>query len=233
MKVDVYGSRLLLINMLNLRFDLNVEINNAFIGTTIDSQVKKAVRVDNSKLNSFTSNYELLEIKTDFHKRLRRFHKFSKSSIIVLDLLHEGKPLIKFEEGVLTKRAVLKRYGYQWSDGKTLSYEEKIININQYVDILVDYLSSYELIILNQSRSPKYELNDDGKRTLKKNIEEINFLNFYTETFEDLLSQKLKKVYIIPEYKSISDLHDGYSKEEEYHAFLNKHIMRIFNSEKC
>src|SRR5699024_11143359 len=209
MRVDLYGSRSFLVNILKLRSKLNLELNDVFTGTTIDSQMKKELPVDENRFENFISNHEILEIKTDFLKRFRKYHSFTKSNILLVDFMHEGKLLMRFKDGTVAKRPVLNRYGYKWTDGKELTHEDKLSRVEEYVDNFIEYLSSYDLVIINKTRIPKYKRDENGKSLLKDEIKSINFLNFYAETFEDILISKKKDVVVVPNYKPLDELQDG------------------------
>ncbi|WP_017548110.1 hypothetical protein [Salinicoccus carnicancri] len=227
MKVDLYGSRSFLINILKVKAKLGLELNDAFTGTTIDSQMKKELPIDENRFENFISNHEVLEIKTDFLKRFRKCHSFTKSNILLVDLMHEGKLLIRYKDGTVAKRPVLNRYGYKWENGKELTYDDKISRVEEYVDNFINYLSSYDLVIMNKARIPKYKLDENGKLILKDGIKDINFLNYYAETFEDILLRKKKDIIIIPEYKRVDELQDDYLNAKEYRTFLTENLGRL------
>lgn len=232
MKIDVYGSRSFLVNLLKLKLKLKFEFNDVFTGTTIDSQMKKELAVDEERMKNFISNHEILEIKTDFLKRFRKSSEFAKSKIIFIDFMHEGKLLIRFGDGTVTKRPVLNRYGYKWKDGIDLSYEDKLSKIEEYVGTFIDYLKAYDLVIVNKARTSKYERDQKNNLSLKDNIQEVNFLNFYAETFEEILSKKREDIYFIPEYDSIHQLEEGYLNTNNYNEFLLENIASIINENK-
>jgi|SRR5699024_3151415 len=228
MRLDVYGSRSLLMNLLKLRTNLNIELNEVYIGTTIDSQMKKEHKLDRSILKKIISEYEVLELMTDVEKRFRRFHNFSKSNILIVDFLQEGKNLAKFNEGTFTVRPVLKRYGFNMMKGKVL-FDDKSNNIERYVERFLEYTESYDLIILSKMRTPKYLEGNSDKRELKPNFAEVNFLNYYAMTFEELLVEKSDKIKCLPEFSNINDLNEKYMQKKSYSDFLENELKRILN----
>ena len=228
MRLDVYGSRSLLMNILKLRTKLNIKLNEVYIGTTVDSQMKKEHKLDRDILNEIISEYEVLELMTDVEKRFRRFHEFSKSNILIVDFLQEGKNLAKFNEGTFTVRPVLKRYGFNLAKGKVL-FNDKANNIERYVEKFLEYTESYDLIILSKMRTPKYleEIPDEPK--LKPNFSEVNFLNYYAMTFEELLVEKSDKIKCLPNFSNIDDLNEKYMQKKSYSEFLENELNRILN----
>lgn len=225
MLIDMYGSRSFLIHLLNSKLD--IKINRAYTGTTIESQMEKTSYVNEIILNRIISDHEKLEIKTDFQKTFRRFHPFSKSKIIIVDFMHEGKNSIKINKKTYVKRAVLNRYGLDLREGTEITREKKLGNVEKYLESFISYVSNYDLIIINKTRTPKFEKDKNDKLLLKDNIDEINFLNFYGELFEDLLEQRLNNVAVIPEFSPLKDLKDGYLKSKEYQQHLNENLDRI------
>jgi len=228
MRLDVYGSRSLLMNLLKLRSKLNIKLNEVYIGTTIDSQMKKEYKLERSILNEIVSEYEVLELMTDVEKRFRRFHDFSKSNILIVDFIQEGKNLAKFSEGTFTVRPVLKRYGFNLENGKVL-FNDKANNIERYVDRFLEYTESYDLIVLSKMRTPKYLEGSSGEVELKPNFAEVNFLNYYAMTFEELLIEKSDKVRCLPDYTNINDLNENYMKKKSYNEFFENELKKILN----
>src|SRR5699024_469461 len=222
------GSRSLLMNLLKLRSKLNIKLNEVYIGTTIDSQMKKEYKLERSILNEIVSEYEVLELMTDVEKRFRRFHDFSKSNILIVDFIQEGKNLAKFSEGTFTVRPVLKRYGFNLENGKVL-FNDKANNIERYVDRFLEYTESYDLIVLSKMRTPKYLEGSSGEVELKPNFAEVNFLNYYAMTFEELLIEKSDKVRCLPDYTNINDLNENYMKKKSYNEFFENELKKILN----
>jgi len=231
MKIDVYGSRYTLINLIKLSSKFDLEISNAYTGTTIESQLKKEVPINEEKLKEIISKHEILEIKTDFNKRLRKFHKFTNSKVIVIDFMIEGSQTIQFNNKFVTKRPVLLRYGYNTLKGKEVNYSEKINNSERYIETLLEYLSDYDLVILNKVRQAKLIKNANDELTLRKNILDINFQNFYAELMEDLLLQKREDICIIPEFSDKSLLIHNYMSNKNYIDFFSKNIKEILDKE--
>lgn len=229
MLIDIYGSRSNLINVLNTKDSLNLAISNVFIGTSIESQLFKEIPLDEERMEQFTSPYEVIEINTDFRKRLRRHNEFPKSNVILLDFMHEGRQSIKYKRGSMVNRPVLRRYGYSLGNGKLHSLDTKVNDIDKYVDALIDYISSYELVIINKMRNPKLSIDEYGNAYKKENFDEINFLNFYAATFEETLLAKLDKVEVIPEYSSTDQLKEGYQYKDEYQEYFKEKMKEILS----
>lgn len=229
MLIDIYGSRSNLLNIIQVQNELSLVISNIYIGTTIESQMFKNVLIDETKLENISSPYELLEINTDFSKRFRNHNFFPKSNAIILDFMHEGRQSIKFKNGSLVNRPVLRRYGYSQGNGKTFSLDQKINNIEKYVEELVSYLSDYDLIIINKMRNPKFEMNESSELQMLENLQEINFLNYYAETFEDILMSKIENIEVIPSYKNTNDLSLGYLNDDDYLEYMKKNMKKILS----
>jgi len=229
MLIDIYGSRSNFLNVLNNKESLNLVISNVFIGTSIESQMFKEVPLDEERLEGFSSPYELIEINTDFRKRLRKYNKFPKSNLLLLDFMHEGRQSIKYKSGSMVNRPVLRRYGYSLGNSKLHSLDTKINGIKKYVDALIDYTSSYDLIVINKMRNPKLTIDENGNKHEIENFEEVNFLNYYAETFEEMLINKLENVEIIPEYQTPDQLYSGYQFDEEYQEHFNENMKEILS----
>lgn len=231
MLIDIYGSRSNLMSLLSVNTDTNIVVSNIFIGTTIESQNCKEMKINEERMNDITSPYELIELHTDMSKRLRKFNNYVKSNVIILDFLHEGRESIKFKNGTLVNRPVLRRYGYSQGDGHVLSLDNKIKNIEKYVNDLINYIKPYDLVIINKLRNPKWT-KDDNQRSVKvDDLESINFLNYYAETFEDVLASKKKDIRFIPEYKPLNQLEKGYQNNSDYLKFLENHLDNILKEE--
>src|SRR5699024_10731729 len=158
MLIDIYGSRSNLLNVLNTKDSLNLAVSNVFIGSSIESQLFKEIPLDEARLKNVTSPYEVIQINTDIRKRLRRHKHIHKSNVILLEYKHEGRQSIKYKNGSMVNRQVLRRYGYSLGNGKLHSLDSKVNDIDKYVDALIDYISSYELVILNKMRNPKLSI---------------------------------------------------------------------------
>lgn len=229
MLIDLYGSRSNLLNLLNNKDSLNLVVSNVFIGTSIESQMFKEIPLDEERLEEFTSPYEVIEINTDFRKRLRRHNDFPKSNVILLDFMHEGRQSIKYKSGSMVNRPVLRRYGYSLGSGKLHSLDNKINDIDKYIDALIDYISSYELVIINKLRNPKLAIDENGNLYKNENFAEINYLNFYAATFEEALIAKMENVEVIPEFNSPDKLQDGYQLEEDYQSYFKGKMKEILS----
>lgn len=227
MLIDMYGSRSNLMSLFDVKTSESLVLSNIFIGTTIESQNCKELNINEDKMKEVTSPYELIELNTDMSKRLRRFNSYAKSNVIILDFLHEGRESIKFKAGTLVNRPVLRRYGYSQGNGNILSLDNKIKNIEKYADDLIRYIESYDLVIVNKLRNPKWEKNDEQLHVLVDNLADINFLNYYAETFEDILMSKMKDIKVIPEFKPVNQLQKGYQNDNEYLIFLKSHLDNI------
>lgn len=231
MLIDIYGSRSNLMSLFTVNTDTNIVVSNIFIGTTIESQNCKETIINEERMNDITSPYELIELHTDMSKRLRKFNSYVKSNVIILDFLHEGRESIKFKNGTLVNRPVLRRYGYSQGNGQILSLDNKIKNIEKYVDDLINYIEPYDLVIINKLRNPKWTKDDNQRSVRVDDLESINFLNYYAETFEDVLASKRKNIRIIPEFKSLNQLEKGYQNESDYLNFLGYHLDNILKEE--
>lgn len=227
MLIDIYGSRVSLRNMLDIESKIEFDINNAFIGTTIESQIQKEVVINEDRVSTIISPYEILELKTDFNKRFKKHHKFTKSKAIMIDFMQEGTKSIQFKAGVVANRPVLTRYGYNIAKGKEFSYDLKISKLNNYVEELNGYLDSYDIVILNQMRSPKFNYDKNGNKVLYESINERVFLNHYAEVFEDLLLSKRENIQVIPPYKTIEGLVKSDLDNNKYKEYLIKHLENI------
>lgn len=227
MLIDIYGSRVSLRNMLDIESKIEFDINNAFIGTTIESQIQKEVVINEDRASKIISPYEILELKTDFNKRFKKHHKFTKSKAIMIDFMQEGTKSIQFKAGVVANRPVLTRYGYNIAKGKEFSYDLKISKLNNYVEELNGYLDSYDIVILNQMRSPKFNYDKNGNKVLYESINERVFLNHYAEVFEDLLLSKRENIQVIPPYKTIEGLVKSDLDNNKYKEYLIKHLENI------
>lgn len=230
MLIDIYGSRVSLRNMLDIESNIKFDINNAFIGTTIESQMQKEVLINKDRESKIISPYEMLELKTDFNKRFKKHHKFTKSKAILIDFMQEGTKSVKFKAGVVAKRPVLTRYGYNMAKGKEFSYDLKISKLNNYVEELNSYLDSYDIIILNQMRSPKFNYDKKGNKVLYDSVSERVFLNHYAELFEEILLSKRKNIQVIPPYKPTDDLVKSDLDNNKYKEYLIKHLENICNT---
>src|SRR5699024_673800 len=131
-----------------------------------------------------------------------------------------------FNEGTFTVRPVLKRYGFDLVKGKTL-FNDKSNNIERHVDEFLEYAKSYDLIILSKMRTPKYLEENSGEKELKPNFVEVNFLNYYAVTFEELLMRKSDRVKCLPDYADIGDLSDKYMQKKNYNEFFEKELQNI------
>lgn len=226
MLIDIYGSRSHLMSLFEVNTSENLVVSNIFIGTTIESQNSKEITINEEKMNEITSPYELIELNTDMSKRFRRFNSYVKSNVIILDFLHEGRESIRFKSGTLVNRPVLRRYGYSQGNGNILSLDNKIKNVENYVNDLIKYIESYDLVIVNKLRNPK-KINDNNISLKVEDLERINFLNYYAENFEDILINKMKNIRVIPEFKSVNQLEKGYQNEADYLNFFKFHLDNI------
>src|SRR5699024_7672944 len=154
----------------------NIDLTNSFIGTNLASQECKEVPISKNRMKRIVSEYELIEIRTDLSKRLRRFKNFKESNIIFIDFMHEGKDLLDVHNGTIVDRPVLKRYGYDLSKDK-LTNIDRIKNIEKNIDDLLEYISNYKVVILVKMRNPKYIEGKNGTSKLKKDFHQINKLN--------------------------------------------------------
>src|SRR5699024_5903541 len=134
---------------------------------------------------------------------------------------------VKFKAGVVAKRPVLTRYGYNMAKGKEFSYDLKISKLNNYVEELNSYLDSYDVIILNQMRSPKFNYDKKGNRVLYVSINDIVFLNHYAEAYEDRLLNKRKNSKVISPYKTTEVLLKSDLDNNKYKEHLVKHLENI------
>src|SRR5699024_9564222 len=177
------------------------------------------------------SEYELIEIRTDLSKRLRRFKNFKESNIIFIDFMHEGKDLLDVHNGTIVDRPVLKRYGYDLSKAK-LTNIDRIKNIEKNIDDLLEYISNYKVVILDKMRNPKYIEGKNGTSKLKKDFHQINKLNSFAEMCEDLLADKMPDIPIVELYKDLNDLRDGYQKTPQFKKYLKEEVNTIINIHK-
>lgn len=231
MKVDLYGSRPSLINLLNNRSNLQIEINKAYIGTSFDSQMKKATKIDERLMKKYLNEYEQLELLVDSRKLFRKLQNISESNIIFIDFLSEGKTVMKINDGVLLQNLSLKRCIKNIEEGREISIDRKVKDLNVITDNFIKYLSTYDLIILNKLRHPKRKKTSYGYQN-KNNLDHVNFLNYYTESFEDLILEKMTNIEVIEEYDIPKNLVEGYYYERNYiEYFLNRSI-EILNKYK-
>lgn len=231
MKVDLYGSRPSLMNLLNNRSNLQIEINKAYIGTSFDSQMKKATKIDERLMKKYLNEYEQLELLVDSRKLFRKLQNISESNIIFIDFLSEGKSVVKINDGVLLQNLSLKRCIKNIEEGQEISIDRKVKDLNVITDNFIKYLSTYDLIILNKLRHPKRKKTSYGYQN-KNNLDNVNFLNYYTESFEDLILEKMSNIEVIEEYDIPKNLVEGYYYDRNYiEYFLNRSI-EILNKYK-
>lgn len=230
MKADVYGSRSLMMKLVEFSNELNLELVDSFIGTNLISQKYKDVPISQNRMKRIISEYEYIEIKTDLSKRFRRFKDFKESNVIFIDFMHEGKDLISVHNGNVVNRPVLKRYGYDTSKA-TISKLDRVINIEKDIANLMDYTANYKKIVLIKMRNPKY-FDKNGRKILKEDFHEINKLNSFAEMCEDLLISKIPDIDIVDLHKEVNDLRDGYLKTEEYQEHLKQEIKTILSKYK-
>lgn len=228
----MYGSRPFLMNLLNHREILNIEVNNAFIGTSFDSQKGKAIKINDNKMKRYLNDYEYLELLIDSRKLFRRLQNTSNANIIFLDLLTEGKQTIKINNGVLIENKSLKRCISNIEEAVELPIDKKVKDLDRITDEFISYLTTYDLVIINKLRQPKYKKTLNGLEE-KINLNQINFQNYYTESFEDLLLKKMDNVKFIEEYDIPKNLVDGYYYDKHYVEYFIKEtqsILKNYNS---
>lgn len=231
MKIDIYGSRSLMIKLVELASQMNIRIADSFIGTNLASQRLKEVPISQNRMKRIISEYEYVEIRTDLSKRFRRFKSLKESNILFIDFMHEGKDLIDVHNGTVVDRPVLKRYGYD-TNKATLHKMDRVSNISKDIEDLLDYITNYKQIILIKMRTPKYTHDENGQKILVENFHEVNKLNSFAEMCEDLLISNLPELQVIELYKSVDNLREGYQKTSSYSKYLQREINNILNTSK-
>lgn len=225
-KVDLYGSRYSLIPLMRNQMKLNIDINKAYLGSSLFSQYAKTRRIDYRRIDNRLNKYEELEVMNDNLKLFRRFVNHTRSTVIVIDFLYEGTEVVNTEEGRITCTNSNIKYEKNLELNKNLSFNSKLNSIDNNLKNFINDLSKFDIVIINQLRNPKYKI-ENNTSVLKPDVSSINMSNSIIESFEDLLFNKLNTVKVIPLFEKHNE--EGYWFTSEYIEHFVKYLERIIN----
>lgn len=223
MNIDLYGSRYTLIPLMRNATHLELEINKAYLGSSLASQYAKTQKIDTKQVKKKLNEYEELEVLNDRLKLYRRFSKQTKSKTIIIDFLYEGYQIVNSDYGRLTLTSSNRKFDKKNTENKLLTKEARINLIDHNIEAFIHDLIDFDKVILNKLRLPKYEKKQGENLVLKENIQHINIMNSFIESFEDLLIKNIENIDVIPLYEKHHI--DGYWFSQDY---LN-HFKRQFD----
>lgn len=212
--LDIYGSRYTLIPIMRSAEDIGYDIKKAYLGSSLSSQYAKTQKVDTKLVKKRLNSYEELEVLNDRLKLFRRFSSRTESRTIVVDFLNEGFEVINSVTGRLTFLPANVKFDVKINEIKYLSKDSRINLIDENLNTFIKDLNHYDRIVLNKLRLPKYKKTKTNNYILKENIENINVMNSFIESFEDLFLEKMEKVEVISLYKE--HVYEGYWFSKEY-----------------
>lgn len=220
--IDLYGSRYTLIPLMRNATQLKLEINKAYLGSSLTSQYAKTQRVDTKLIKKTLNKYEELEVMNDRLKLFRRFSKQTKSNTIIIDFLYEGYEIVNSDSGRLTLTSANQKIDKKSSENTILTKGSRINTIKKNMDNFIGDLETFDKVILNKLRISKYVKNEDNNLILKDNIQEINIMNSIIETYEDLIINEIKTIDIIPLYRDYCN--EGYWFSPDYLNHVKKYM---------
>ncbi|QQD85671.1 DUF6270 domain-containing protein [Jeotgalicoccus sp. ATCC 8456] len=221
MNIDVYGSRYTLIPLMRSAEELGFNLNKAYLGSSLSSQYTKTQKLDVNLAETRLGEYEQLEVLNDRLKLFRRFSSQSLSEVIVIDFVYEAFEVVTSAQGRLTLTPANQKFDRESTRNIRMTKDSRLNLVSENINLFVKDLNKFDKVILNKLRLPKYIKKTEDKFELRSDIETVNIMNAFIESFEDLLIEKLDGVHVVPLYENHHL--DAYWFSQNYLQHFKKH----------
>lgn len=227
MNIDMYGSRYTLIPILNKGSDYNINLENVYLGSNLESQFSKVTKLNKTYIKNKFTKYDYLEQLTDLQKTFRRFSGRSENNVIIIDFMMESK-MVSLVNNVKLTDSLLLKYSLteDIKEQKNLSLTNKFNNLVKLMDNFIKLLNHYDLVILNKVKLSDYAIDQMNEDEL------INFKLQETiiELCESLLIKMCNNIVTIPFIYEDDNFKEKYLFDKVYQEHLINSLNTILEN---
>lgn len=211
-------------------------VGNYFARSSLVSQyTNKIASLQNIKIN-LGSNFQRSMVQSDLQKNF--YHYFRDGSRIgdylIIDLLIERLPLIKFQNGLITRTSEYAKIRTDLGITKELflSRNEHIEKFREIAPQIAEDLNKYKKIFLHRSLLRQNYISNEGELLKFADQDKIIATNTFLSTLYDILETNLHNVSSIhvPQFHAWAGHRWGltnYHYETEYYYTVNRMIQNI------
>ncbi len=231
MKFDIFGgctSR----DLFNLE-NRGGAVHNYFARSSLVSQYTSKIESLQSIEINLGSKFQKSMVQGDLQKSFYNYFRDNtpKGDYLIIDLLIERLPLIKFQNGLITRTSEYAKIKQDLQIQKEtfLAPEEHLQEFQKALPILVQDFRIYKKVFLHKSFLRNQYLSTAGKLCWFENQYKINITNAFLKTLYDLLETNIENVEVLeyPEFYAWEGHRWGlaaYHYESEYYNLINRKI---------
>jgi hypothetical protein len=210
------------------------QVNRYFARSSLVSQYSPAISsLQNVDINT-GSNFSNKMVQSDIQKSFFQYFKgpAQKASYLILDLLIERVPILKYQNGFLTRTIEFTKSKISVGKEMRISRDEHLELFGKLVPQLADDLSIYKKVILHKALSRTQYISKEQKIVKFPHIEEISATNEFLTALYQIIENNIPnlEVLYLDDFYAWEEHRWGLSSfhyEDGYYQQLNQKIHEI------
>lgn len=213
-------------------------VNRYFARSSLVSQyTPKVLSLQTAKFDT-GSNFTNRMVRSDIEKSFRHYLSSSspKGDYLIMDLLIERVPILRFENGYITRSIEFLKAKLDIGRETRLSKDEHLSVFREIAPTLANDLKCYKKVFLHKAFARNSYIDKNQKIARFDNLEEIESMNIVLAALYKTMEESMSN--LVPLALNDFCAWEGhrwglspYHYEDEYYQLLNKRINNIIQSD--